>query len=260
MIGYMSKQRGARGSVWDTRHCRLLANRLVYADKARACVRAALGSGACVRACVRACVNDARVRACGRPCVRAGAPVRAQSRIVRAPVHARVRVGTRVCARAIVCASVPVRVRICLGPRLHVVCMCVFLRRRGWWWFICCVRSGWLRLRAYSKRNRGNIFGDSAAHVHACVQADADARSSRSIDLSRYALRVMPTRDAPHALVIELYCPYERAYHFRAESDEATSAWGDAIAREQERRMRISMAVDSVMVFEVSPPPTISVD
>ena len=37
------------------------------------------------------------------------------------------------------------------------------------------------------------------------------------------------------ALTLELYCPYERAYHVRADTDDGTQQWGEAIAEEQVR-------------------------
>ncbi|KAL1527259.1 hypothetical protein AB1Y20_015934 [Prymnesium parvum] len=60
-----------------------------------------------------------------------------------------------------------------------------------------------------------------------------DAKTHKSIDLSTHTLRLV--RGDGEADSLELYCPYERAYHLRAESEEQTAAWADAIAAEQAR-------------------------
>ena len=69
--------------------------------------------------------------------------------------------------------------------------------------------------------------------------AIGDPRSRREIDLSRFTYRLGLGEDGTH--VIELYCPYERAYHLRGDSDGATQAWADAISKEQSRVARMAV-------------------
>ena len=91
-------------------------------------------------------------------------------------------------------------------------------------------RQTWDRRYAVLSANT-LVYADKKAHL-------TSNDKSRHIDLSRFSLRVNVGEDGA-SQVLELYCPFERAYHLKADSDGLTLAWAEAIRSEQGRIARI---------------------